>query len=204
MKFSLESGKTWKTLGYRTVLDLNNRQDIKKYIQSVIEFHDTLDNWYQTVDPEQIVFQWFKTTELDYRRQQNKTLRINKTLPVKIENVKGLKNIPYNINYLDWGSKINRVNEDLVIEDVIIDKTISKIVVKTINTYTKLVNIHYKYNRTTTFNDFQGRNFIRRTLSDGNKVYFNESQHPYFYFNECQSNDLMYVNRKNLEYNFSA
>ena len=56
MKFSLEGGKTWKTLGFRTVLDLNNRQEIKKYIQSVIEFHDTLDNWYQTVDPEQIVW----------------------------------------------------------------------------------------------------------------------------------------------------
>lgn len=206
-KFNVENGRKWRTIAKRTIIDRENKKDINNYVIKLQNQFNTLNDWYHTIIPEQIAFEWIDVNEQAYNRYINKQIKYSKSLPIKIDRIKGFNKIPFNTSYLEWGNDISRIDANTVsIKDVIIDSNITNIIVKTINAFTKLIFVYYDYNHSISFTDFtrSGKYYTRRTLSDGRILYFDSQQAPYFYYEDCQSTDLMHKVKAENNYHFSA
>ena len=152
------------------------------------------------------MFEYINVSELDYKRDINRRERaLQPLLPINIDKVKGYGSIPYNNNYLSWGNITESIDSNTtIIKDVILDKNISEIIVKKANQFTTDISIKYTYGLISTFSDFNKNKYIRRTFSNDKMVFFDDSQNPYFYFEDFNSNDLMHKVKEASKYEFNV
>ena len=193
LKFTAENGTIWRTLGTRTIIDLTKKEDINNYVLQLIAYCNELSDWYDNISPEQIIFEYINVSELDYKRDLNRKIRSSiPLLPIQINKIRGFSNIPFNNNYLSWGENSEVIDSTTtIIRDVIIDKNISEITVNKENQFTTHITLNYIYNKSDYFSDFNKNDYIRRTFSNGKIVFFDNSETPYFYYEDFNSNDNM-------------
>ena len=160
---------------------------------------------YNNIHPENIVFEYINVSELDYKRDVNRRVRASlPLLPINIDKIKGYGSIPYNNNYLSWGSNSEIIDSTTtIIKDVTLDKNISEIIVKKDYQYNTTVVVKYTYNFTSTFSDFTKNNYVRRTFAGSKMVFFDQAEKPYFYFEDFNSNDLMHKVKEASKYEFN-
>ena len=206
VKFS--SGRKWKSIGKRIVIDIKNKKDVKNYITYLIDYYNSRTDWYNRVEPDQIAFEWIYLDSSEYKRIQRKQMlaSFKDTLPTDLDKIPGIKSIPYNIDYSKWGDSLSVVdNITTIIKNISISQNIKEIIISTISRFTKEVLIKYNFGQSVMFTDFIGKGFIKRTNNEAKKVFFGSTDgKPFFYFEECQSDDLMYKVNSSIEYLFNV
>ena len=163
---------------------LLKKEDINNYVLQLIAYCNELSDWYDNISPEQIIFEYIGVSELDYKRDLKRKNRDKlPLLPIQIERIRGFSNIPFNNNYLSWGENCEVIdNTTTIIRDILIDNSISEIIVKKENQFTTKITLNYSYNKSDYFSDFNKNNSIRRTFSNGKLVFFDKSETPFFSF----------------------
>ena len=122
-----------------------------------------------------------KVTEQDYKKYVRISNRKFSSLPIGASNIVGIRHISNNINYLDWGNTSSVMDsKTTVIRDVNIDSSISEIIVNRVNRFVNEITVKYQFDAIKSFTDFIGKNYIRRTLSKGKKIFINLTQQPIF------------------------
>ena len=51
----------WRSMGYRTIIDLDNRKSIDRYINDLLIYTNTdgdVTSWYNELSPDQLIFEW--------------------------------------------------------------------------------------------------------------------------------------------------
>lgn len=184
IKISANNGSFWRCIDRRTIIDLENRDDVTNYINKLIRYtNSNIEDWYNGLNPEYLHFQWINATEKDYIIYKNniKISKLYKKLDIKIDKP---YNFPFNEDYSTWGSSVTVHADETVITNISFDRNIESITVKEIDFNNNKVIFNYNNEDIKSFIDSNikyGR--YLRSFSFGLQYYFNDTTSaPMFYF----------------------
>ena len=192
VKISGNNSSFVRSIGKRFILDLENKDDVSKYIIHLVLYLNrdgNTEEWYNGVTPERIHFDWVNATEMEYLTFINnqKISKLYKKLPL---NITSHKNIPFDVNYTSWGSDIKYISfNETIIKGISFDSRIDNIIVRVVNNYKTVVSINYIADNLT-FTDYsRGNNTYCRIFANKSTYYFDSTSNPLFYFKPIVKNN---------------
>ena len=147
----------WRSKGYRTIIDLDNRKSIDRYISDLLIYTNTdgdVTSWYNGLSPDQLIFEWINTNQTQYnkyiKRMDYQTSRnISENLDIPKYN-----KLPWNTYYNTWGSMTKPLDDkNRIISIFYFGSTIENILVKDLNDNNTEITIKYINGRSITFID---------------------------------------------------
>ena len=165
-----------------------------------------IEDWYNGLVPEKVVFEWINGSEADYKRYQNKQMILKSAIQSIPLNIKEYKKVPFDIHYTTWGSQITEIsNKVLKISKIKFNSDIDNIIVRFDNDYRTRVTLNYSAGSTISFIDFkQSDSTYCRIINNNLKYYFDDNSNPYFVFNNIKSYDKIPVVKPADKYEFNV
>jgi DNA polymerase type B, organellar and viral len=177
------------SLGHRTVIDLNNQQDINNYIELLENKYNYLENWYKSLEIVEIIFNYTLISDKDYLRNKDSVLskplnRIN-LKEDQFKNSNDIQDLPLDNHYKSWGENVQNINASKYRVLNIFNTQNLEVISK--NIFTKIINIYNKdfSKLILTFNDKilnDSLNIFKRYIAD--KFYLIVNNSVVFYFKE--------------------
>ena len=130
--------------------------------------------------------------ELDYKKYLRKQsiLSSTKNLAIKVDSY---MNLPFDFDYDSWGRRVERSDDQIIINNVTVGSNIDSILVKIINSDKFKVLLNINDGTVLTFTDYKHSNeLFSKTLPNGKKYYFDSMSNPIFQFENYTSNDLIF------------
>nr|YP_010470458.1 hypothetical protein N4M07_mgp008 [Inonotus hispidus]UVF37946.1 hypothetical protein [Inonotus hispidus] len=183
VKISYQEVFEYKTMFYKTIINLSNNQDKVNYINNVIKYFNDHDYGYHPVTGDKIIINWLESNKIIYDRIQ----RNQKDL-IRLSEVPNYFDIPWNIDYDTWGKiKIQLDTKILRIENISFNDNIEYILVEYIKPGEKDIKLFLKSGLIFNFIDKDNskvyNNFSRYFIESKETIYFNNNK-IYFYFNQ--------------------
>nr|YP_009690411.1 DNA polymerase family B [Coniferiporia sulphurascens]QEG57191.1 DNA polymerase family B [Coniferiporia sulphurascens] len=163
--------------------------------------------WYKSLQPTHIVFNWIDCTESDYKRNLfNQKLSERRMIKNKLsDTIEAPKGIPFNTIYESWGTTLTKINDKLTtITEVSIMDSVKHILVEREGRDTSTISIYFEDGEVLHFSDTKiSMNDYRRLFEDGREYYF-EFSNPYFFKENYTSSKSITVSSKDLGHEFKA
>jgi uncharacterized protein YprB with RNaseH-like and TPR domain len=170
-----------KTLGYKTIINLDNQDEILNYINSVCKYFNEHNEGYYPETGDAILINYIDTTETIYKRN----LRNRKLNKYIIKDIPNEYNIPWDNFYSSWGDyEIIDLN-NAKITNILFNEKIAYITLKRFSYNIMEITLNFKDSSSFIFKDInlkdEADNY-KRLYKDGAYVLFGNFV-PYFYFN---------------------
>ena len=119
IKISANNETFWRTIDRRTIINIENKNDVNNYISKLIRYTNThIEDWYNSLKPEYLHFEWINASEKHYNIYKNNLIVSNLYKKLDI-NIKNPLNLPFNIAYDTWGDSILMKNNETIIVKIV-------------------------------------------------------------------------------------
>lgn len=162
---------------------------LKEYILQ----NGTTEDWYNSLHPEKLIFEWINATEYNYKNfiRHISIENIYKNyLPIDIDSP---HNLPWNRDYTNWGTDVAYNDKGFTVDNLDFGIEGEMLIVERLSmSKNKLILVEDE--RSYVFYDtrlsFSGNIFYLRESADGTQYYFNRDEKPIFYKKDLTTKGL--------------